>query len=287
MYPEFVEALRSSEFPIDYRACGAVDLAFSDHEWTQLTARAESQRAIGIPAEPITEAEVRQMIPAADLSGLAGAMFYPDDAIVNASELLSALYFRRGGGVTEHNSPAISVDAEKGVVETASGGIQAEAIVLAAGAWSSGLLAGAPNSFPVKGHLIGYELPPASLGPIVRHGHTYILQRSSGFTIAGSTMERVGFDASVNADTVARLHQRANRYLPKLLRASPDVSWIGFRPAVDGDEPQVGRFHDTKVWLAYGHYRNGILLTPITAQIIASEISASLGTASNANPGLL
>jgi glycine oxidase len=125
----------------------------------------------------------------------------------------------------------------------------------------------------VKGHLIGYRLRPGSIGPIVRRGHTYIFQRSNGFTIAGSTTEHAGFDRTVSQSTVRALHKRAHELIPSLLISSPDESWIGFRPGAD--EPHVGRFGDSRVWLAYGHYRNGILLAPITAQLIADEITAS------------
>jgi glycine oxidase len=126
---------------------------------------------------------------------------------------------------------------------------------------------------PVKGHLIGYRLHPGAIGPIVRRGHTYILQRSNGFAIAGSTTENSGFDRSVSPSTVRALHSRAHELIPTLLISSPDESWIGFRPGAD--EPHVGRFGDSRIWLAYGHYRNGILLAPITAQLIADEITAS------------
>ena len=116
-------------------------------------------------------------------------------------------------------------------------------------------------------------MEPGSFPQIQRRGHFYILQRTNGFTIAGSTTEVAGFDRSIDSATVARLHEQARAFFPDL-PAAPDVAWIGFRPGVDGD-PLAERFRDTNVWLAYGHYRNGILLAPITAQLVADEIAAS------------
>ncbi len=276
MYPAFVEELASeSGVKIDYRVCGAIEVAFSPEELEDAARRARAQAKLEIPSRAIAIEEARRLAPALATEAMTGARYYPDDAIVDPRDVLRALRqacANRGVTICEHH-PVSSIDAGQGSALTPGGPIPAGAIVLAAGAWSGDLLPGAARSFPVKGHLIGYDLRPGSLGPILRRGHTYVLQRGSGLTIAGSTMERVGFDASVDADIVARLHRRARKLLPSLLLSSPDSSWTGFRPGVEGDEPQVGRFGDSRVWLAYGHYRNGILLAPVTARMIADEIA--------------
>ena len=275
MYPAFVEELASeSGVKIDYRVCGAIEVAFSPEELEDAGRRARAQAKLEIPSRAIGIEEARRLAPALATEALTGARYYPDDAIVDPRDVLRALRQActdRGVAICE-NRPVLRV-VESGSAETAGGPISAGAVVLAAGAWSGDLLPEAAKSFPVKGHLIGYDLRPGSLGPILRRGHTYVLQRGSGFTIAGSTMERVGFDPSVDPDTVARLHRRARKLLPSLLLSSPDSSWTGFRPGVEGDEPQVGRFGDSRIWLAYGHYRNGILLAPVTARMIADEIT--------------
>src|SRR5205085_5840441 len=123
-----------------------------------------------------------------------------------------------------------------------------------------------PRTFPVRGHLIGYQLEPYSLGPLLRRGHTYLLQRSGGFTIAGTSSEQVGFDRGLNPAIVHDIQSRAAEVLPSLSGRQPLEKWLGFRPAIEGDRPAIGRAADTAVWLAYGHYRNGILMAPATAQ---------------------
>jgi glycine/D-amino acid oxidase-like deaminating enzyme len=146
-------------------------------------------------------------------------------------------------------------------------------VVLAAGAWSSSIETPVPvaTSFPVRGHLVSYQLEPGSVPHILRSGDTYILQRKSGLTIAGSSTERVGFDRKVNSEIVADIDQRARAILPML--PAPSESWLGFRPATNSLEPQIGLLPGTGIFLAYGHYRNGILLAPITADLAIQELT--------------
>jgi len=277
LYQGYVAQLRSETgIPIDYRACGAIELAYSESELAQARQRAAGQAQLEIRSHLITAAEGRRLAPALCADGVAGAMHYPEDAIVNPRDVLLGLSQacrHRGVNICE-GVPVTQICAAPPSVVAGGDRMAAGAIVLAAGAWSGDLLPDVPKSFPVKGHLIGYNLRPGAVGPILRYGHTYVLQRGSGLTIAGSNMERVGFDPTVNPETVGRLHRRARRLLPGLLLASPDSSWIGFRPGIEGDEPCVGRFRETRVWLAYGHYRNGILLAPVTAQQITAELTA-------------
>jgi glycine oxidase len=154
------------------------------------------------------------------------------------------------------------------------------AAVLAAGAWSGGIRVlgrngriEIPATFPVRGHLLGYALEPGSVGPMQRHGHTYLMQRSSGFTIAGTSSEQVGFNRESDPRIVADIRARAEELEPRLRLAAEPTAWLGFRPATEGFEPAIGRVEDTCLWLAYGHYRNGILLAPATASRLAREMA--------------
>ena len=116
----------------------------------------------------------------------------------------------------------------------------AAAGVLAAGAWSGGIAVWSgdqrveiPETFGVRGHLLGYQLESGSLGPLLRHGHTYVMQRSNGFTIAGSNEERIEFDDHVDPVLSRELHARAAEFWPTLGNHTPTESWIGFRPATE------------------------------------------------------
>lgn len=155
--------------------------------------------------------------------------------------------------------------------------VRARAVVVAAGAWS-GQIEGLPPALPVKGWLIAYDMPPGSLPGILRRGHTYVLQRSSGLTIVGSTEQRVGFDRSADPVALADLERRGAELWPELRGRRPADAWCGFRPATPSGVPEHGRLAGTNVWLAYGHYRNGILLAPVVGRLIADDIVTSLRT---------
>ena len=200
---------------------------------------------------------------------------YPGDGFVDPTDLLRALHTEcdaLGVELLEHQ-PVATIQSEDHA-----------AVVIAAGAWSNQVSVthgdrrvDLPPVKPIKGHLIGFDLEPGTLGPMLRRGHTYILQRSSGFTIAGSTEEEVGFDRSVDAGICAEIHRRATELWPALANRKPSRQWIGFRPCpgAPGAGPYMTRVNGTNVWLAYGHYRNGILLAPLTAQRITAEIESA------------
>jgi glycine oxidase len=253
LFPAFVEELSAETgISIDYSGCGAYEFPAPGEEWAAAVERAKRQQEFGVDCR-IEE----------------GRLHYPSDAIVNPRDIMMALHcacLRRGVEVVEH-SDAVRFEA---------GGAP---LVIAAGAWSSGLtvLSGGepivlPESFPVKGHLLGYDLAPGSLPTILRSGHIYILQRWNGFTVAGSNEETVGFDRHVDGAVREELQAQAQQLWPELKGRTPSQTWIGFRPGSRSGEPVIRRQAGTNVWLAYGHYRNGILMAPATAKRIAGDI---------------
>jgi glycine oxidase len=191
--------------------------------------------------------------------------------------------YRAGGaeydGQVDPRDLLRELSAKVRVVSRDVGGLdelEGEQVVVCAGAWAS-QLEGLPAVEPVKGYLIAWDgIAPGTLRGILREGHTYILQRQSGRVIAGSTEERIGFDAGMDAEVIEGLWERACVVCP-LLREVPIAEvWYGYRPAAAGDVPVVRRLDD-RVVLAYGHYRNGILLAPWTARWVADEVQRQLG----------
>lgn len=246
MYPAFVEELaRESGVAIDFQICGCHH--FADAETARR--RAEFQKSKGIRVE-VTDR----------------GLFYPEDAFVDPGDLLRALGCVCGTALRE-NSPLREIEAS-----------EHDAVVIAAGAWSSqirvtdrGKPVVLPEVKPIKGHLVGFQLPAGTLGAMLRRGHSYVLQRSNGFTVAGSTEEDAGFDRSVNPEICREIQNRVAELVPALRDAPTARSWIGFRPFAPGG-PHIGRVEGTNVWLAYGHFRNGILLTPLTADRVARSV---------------
>ncbi len=261
LYPEFVRELTAeSGVPIDYRRCGAFEFTDTDEEWGEVLSRAAMQRQLGIASEIVRP----------------GQLHYPDDAVVDPRNVVRALRVaceRRG--VTFHEGRPVTAIRAKGAAITEPE--PADSAVLAAGAWSGSIPVFVDGerqplvpSEPVRGHLVSWQLEKEAAGPVLRNGSTYIVQRSSGLTIGGSTHEHVAFDRTLDAAIIADIERRAARLLPRLAAVPRASAWIGFRPFAENDQTQTTRLGESPVYLAYGHYRNGILLAPWIGSLIAS-----------------
>jgi glycine oxidase len=253
MYPPFVEELRAeSGISIDFHRCGCHQFV---GQREQAEKRLEFQQAAGIKVELTSQ-----------------GLYYPEDGFVDPTHLLRALRavcIARGVEIVENHSLSM-VNSQ-----------DFAGFVIAAGAWSNRLQVthgdarvDLPQVKPIKGHLIGFDLEPGALGPMLRREHSYVLQRSNGFLVAGSTEEDVGFDRSLDSAICEQIHRQAAELWPALESAQPSKRWIGFRPYAE--VPRIGRIGNTNVWAAYGHFRNGILLAPLTAQRVSAEIGAEI-----------
>jgi glycine oxidase len=255
LYPGWVRELEEETgLAIDFSIGGALEQADADPN--ALALRCERQRSLGIPCEMRGD-----------------AAFYPGDGAVDPRGIFQARLAccrRLGVEIAEHQ-PVERIDDDDGPV------------VIAAGAWSGaipvfsgGRRLDLPRTTPVKGHLIAYSLAPGSLPHILRCGHTYIVQRASGFTIAGTTSQQIGFDETLDAEMCLDVRRRAEQLWPELRQHAPCAAWTGLRPLSETGEPVIGAVEGGRIWLAYGHYRNGILLAPVTAEIVAGGIQGVL-----------
>ncbi len=289
-YDDFVNALQvDSGLHVEFRRTSAVQLALTDAELESLSERAGFQRTTGIPSSVLNRDALRALVPLARPDAI-GAVHYAAEAIVDPRSLMAALRAAclARGVVIREESRVSSIAADTASVrvclaeQAAQQSIDASFAVNAAGAWSGGIsvtIGGQPHalprSFPMKGHLLGYRLPAGSLGATIRHDHTYVLQRADGFTIAGSSTEDVGYNRTIDPEIVSVIAARAAALVPALGSLRPESVWIGFRPATDSVAPHIGRVQSSRLWLAYGHYRNGILLAPATCDRICREMGAA------------
>jgi glycine oxidase len=263
LYPDFIAELQDiSGISIDYQRCGAVEIALNELEAEALECRAGAQLAMGIRSESHR------------YEGSVSARFFPDDQLVsprNVTAALRAACLLAGVSIHEHE-PVIEILDDGAGVRTDRGEYRGDGVLIAAGAWSSSLWSALPRTLPVRGHLIAYRPDRKLLGPILRHGETYLVQRSNGTLIAGSSTECVGFDRTIDERVISEIHRRASNLLPALGSLTACERWNGFRPGVEGEMPVVGHIEGTAIWAAFGHYRNGILLAPETARIIAESV---------------
>ncbi len=255
------ELTAATGMEIDFRVAGTLEVAVTEEE----AAEQDRPRPAGIRVEAITLEQAGALAPI-ETGGIRQARWIPNEAAVDPRQVCAALIAAcRALGVTlEENTPVDRIDGPT---------------VIAAGAWASRVigLEQAPRAFAVKGHLLGYWCKPGSLVPIVRRGHYYALQRANGFTLFGSDEQKDVWDHAVEPAKMEALKAAAAELLPGLLAREPDQAWAGLRPWSDAVEPVVEQLPGREVWLAYGHFRNGILLAATTARMVTEAILASQG----------
>jgi glycine oxidase len=154
--------------------------------------------------------------------------------------------------------------------------VRADAVILAAGSWSSlvpGLPEGLPRVRPVRGQLVQLEERPPRASTIIFEGHSYVVPRGDGRVLCGSTSEDVGHRREVTAAGVQGILAAATAVFPRLGEAELVRAWSNFRPAVGGaGTPLIGASTLPGLFLATGHFRNGILLANTTAQAVADAV---------------
>lgn len=209
------------------------------------------------------------------------ALRLADVAHIRNPRLLRALHadlVRRAVQVREQ-TPVEALDTagtRVRCVRTAAGRVDCDGVVIAAGAWSGHLLEGhwRPAVSPVRGQMLVFETPAGLVGHVVLapDGH-YLVPRRDGRILVGSSVEHAGFDRGVTPAVRATLAGAAAELLPVLRTQNPVAQWAGLRPFTPTGVPIIGQHPDIEnLWLATGHYRNGLTLAPATATLLADLI---------------
>jgi glycine oxidase len=222
--------------------------------------------------------DVAERFPAA--APCSGALFAPEDGVVNPRELRRALLAdaHRGGAqtVAARVERLTTILGRATGVVTSAGTMRAEHVVIAAGAWGP-LIEGLPWTLPVepvRGQMAAVPWPAKVPHAILYSNHGYVLPRGDE-ALLGSTMERVGFDGRVTDAGVAQVVAGATRLLPALAGQQPLRTWAGLRPVTPDGRPIVGPDPDVRgLWYATGHGRNGVLLAALTGEIIADLLTS-------------
>ena len=158
-------------------------------------------------------------------------------------------------------------------VTTAKTSFCAEKLVICAGAWSGQIGPRPIPTRPVKGQMLCLVMHPRNLlKHVIRTPDVYLIPRSDGRLLVGATVEEAGFDKRTDPDTIQRLHRSALKLVPKLADAKILEDWAGLRPGTPDNLPILGATEIPGYYVATGHFRDGILLAPITAQIMAEVI---------------
>ncbi len=281
LFPELTAELRErSGVDPEYVPSGILRVAQSERESRRLRRAAES---LGLPELAWLEpAEARAAAPQL-ASDLVGALWSPDEAHVR-SPLLTRAYVgaaARLGARIETGAPALGLLRDGRRVRgalTAAGEHAAGHVVLCMGAWvpAAGAWLDAGCALPVepvRGQILCLDAPSPAFSPIIWGPAAYLVPKRDGSVVVGATEERVGFDCRVTVEGASALLRAAPRLVPSLAGCALRGFWAGLRPDTPDHLPAIGPLPGVEgLLVAVGHYRNGVLLSPITGRLIADAI---------------
>ncbi|MFO0549129.1 MAG: glycine oxidase ThiO [Polyangiaceae bacterium] len=276
--PWAAELARRTGIDIEHRTCGILKFTLEGEDSTALRKHASWQREAGLDVALLDRKQALELEP--ELSPRVDfAVHYPRDARVDPPRLLRALrigaeragaHFSTGATVrrvVEEGGRARGVELDGG--ERVDAGL----VVLAAGSWSSqvgGVPLPAASIRPARGQVVELTSPVPRTRGIVWGTRGYLCPRDDGRVLVGSTLEFVGYERAVTARAVRDLLDGALTAIPALASAELSRTWAAFRPYTPHELPFIGESGTPGLLLATGHYRNGILLAPITAEIVAA-----------------
>ncbi|MBS1787407.1 MAG: glycine oxidase ThiO [Acidobacteria bacterium] len=287
LYADFAQELQqASGTNIEYRTEGTLYLSLTDEDDEELERRWQWQHAAGLNVKRLNADCARKLEPQIN-DKLRWALKFPDDHQVNNRLLIQALYLAAQRiGVefqTQTEAERLLIESRAGRkqivgVTTSRGEVRSNTVIVAAGSWSSLLKTEAETLLPklkvepVHGQMVAVEMPARPVNHIIYSCRAYVVPRLSGVLIAGSTSDKFGFEKRVTAGGLASIIGRAKEILPGFGNLTVIETWSGLRPRASDGLPVIG-IDDSVAGLIYatGHYRNGILLTPVTAKAV-SEI---------------
>ncbi len=289
-YPALAaELAERSGIDPQYIICGCLDLITDDNQDVaadrEVAAAAGRTIASGEPAiERLTRDQVRELEPEITRR-IRGALHVREVAQVRNPRLMAALHgacLQLGVRFREH-TPVIDLVVEGSRVTgvlTTDGALSADRVVLAAGAWSSRIgrrLEGLIKVYPVRGQIVLLKMTPRPFTRVIEHGKCYLVCRVDGRILVGATEEHEsGFDKRNTAGGVANLLALAERFVPTLKDATLIRSWAGLRPGTPDSKPYIGPVPGFEgLVAATGHFRSGLTLAPITADLITQLITGA------------
>jgi glycine oxidase len=291
-YPGFVAELTElTGHDLGYRACGTLAVALDADDRAHLRELHALQQRSGLDSQWLSGRDCRRLEPML-APGVRGGLRVDGDHQIDPRRLAAALVTAcERAGVTVHRAWAerlvVAGDRATGVVTADGTGLGAGQVVLAAGSLS-GRLAGVPEEVlppvrPVKGQVVRLTMPPRH-GPflsrtvraVVRGSHVYLVPRGNGELVVGATSEEMGWDTTVTAGGVYELLRDAHELVPGITELPLTETRAGLRPGSPDNAPLLGPTGLEGLLLATGHYRNGVLLTPVTGDVMAEVLTTGV-----------
>jgi glycine oxidase len=282
LYEEILPVLEQTNVDLRYRRTGVLHLAMTAAEARELRERYESQKAVLSDLRWLDQGEIPWEEPEASPTAIAG-LISPSEHYLDPQRLVLALSeaARRHGAsiLTGQEVVRFRRRGDRVVsVATRDSTFNADAVVLASGPWTAVLarrLGGHVPVRPVRGQMVALSGPGSPLRRIVWGAKAYLVPRERGMTFVGATVEDVGFRKRTTASAIRGLKRAAIEMIPGLAYARELSAWAGLRPASEDGLPILGLLPGWQnVWVATGHFRNGILLSPISGKLIGESVIA-------------
>jgi glycine oxidase len=284
LYPEFIEGVEdTSGLRTGYRTGGAIEVICRGDAERELSTLVALHHGLGLACEPLPLDEARIMEPALGRDARAAALL-PDECSIEPRALASAV-LAAAASAGAALCPGVEVislahDGKKCAgVKTSSGEVFHSAqVVLAAGCWSSQIPEAAPYAptIPVRGQMAALRHCGTPIRHVLRSERGYLVPRgleSPQTVVVGSTIENAGYEKRVTSGGIEKILSAANELAPELAKAEIIETWCGLRPGTPDQLPILGPVDVDGLVFATGHYRNGILLAPVTAKLIGEWIA--------------
>ena len=278
-YPDFVAELHEvTGADPGYLRCGTLIAARDRDEAEALEREVELRLSLGLTVDRLLPTEARKLEPALAPT-LRAALAVGDDHAIDPRQLTAALLAACRVAGVDVRAGAEVAELDLPVVRLAGGErLSAESVVLAAGVWSTQIRGLPPEAQiplrPVKGQILWLRDPagPGLMSRALRFPGAYLVSRGDGRYVLGATVEERGFDTTVTAGAVFELLRDAVELVPGVAELVIDEALAGLRPGTPDNAPLIGAGALPGLIWATGHYRHGVLLTPITAELIASAV---------------
>jgi glycine oxidase len=270
-WPKLLASLALAPEEVDWRDAGGWIRSDSAAELDRIEASLRWLRIAGVEVLRLSPAAYARACPG--VAPGAGALWLPGAQIDPRRVLTPLADACAAAGVTVRYGAGVQAIGDNGVRLADGSWLTADEVVLASGAWTPALAALAGLDLPgapVHGQMVRLATPGVQLPGYVREGHRYLLTRR-GCTVVGATMREIGFDRTSDPAAVEELGAWAGAVVPALRGAAIAEAWTGLRPRLATGLPVIGRVRPGLL-VATGHFRNGILLAPLTGRLVADQV---------------
>jgi glycine oxidase len=280
LYSQFIAAIEeASGQQAGFRPGGAIETFFSRDASRELSTLVALHHGLGLSTEVLRVEEAHELEPALGRDLGAAALLANEASVDNRMLTPAVLAAAETGGVeifadTPVEDVLFAANKCTGVL-AAGERVNAGHVVIAAGCWASKLesVARYAPTRPIRGQMVALESESVDLAHVIRSERGYIVPRGEGLCVAGSTQENVGYEKRVTPGGIENILGAVNEMVPALADAEIVETWSGLRPDTPDHLPSLGPTDIEGLLIATGHFRNGILLSPVTAKVISDWIT--------------